>query len=52
MINNFNFDVISSINTYGELEYSLFFNLPYIFAVSSDKGAGEIVLSDKRRTKL
>jgi hypothetical protein len=40
MINNLNSDVISSINIYSELEYSLFFNLPYVFAVSSDKGAG------------
>jgi hypothetical protein len=48
MINHLNFDVISSINIYSELEYSLFFNLSYVFAVSSDKGAGEIVLSDIR----
>jgi hypothetical protein len=40
MINNLNSDVISSINIYSKLEYSLFFNLPYVFAVSSDEGAG------------
>jgi hypothetical protein len=52
MINNLNSDVISPINIYSELEYSLFFNLPYVFAVSSDKREGEIDLSDTRGTKL
>jgi hypothetical protein len=52
MINNLNSDIISSINIYSELEYSLFFDLPYVFAVSSDKGVGEIDLSDIRGTKL
>ena len=52
MINNLNTDVISSINIYSELEYSLFFNLPYVFVVSLDKGAGEIDLSDIKGTKL
>jgi hypothetical protein len=52
MIQNLSFDVISSINIYNELEYSLFFNLPYDFEVSSDRGAGEIDLSDVWRTKL
>jgi hypothetical protein len=49
MINNLNSDVI---NIYSELEYSLFFNLPFVFAVSTDKWAGEIDLSDIRGTKL
>jgi hypothetical protein len=52
MTNNSNSDVISSINIYSELEYSLFFNLLYIIAVSSDKSAGEIDLSNIRGTKL
>jgi hypothetical protein len=52
MINNLNSDVISSFNIYNELEYSLFFNLPYVFAVSSDKGKGEINLLDIKGTKL
>jgi hypothetical protein len=51
MIHNLNSDVISSINIYSELEYSLFFNLPYVFAVSSDKGVGETDLSDIRGDK-
>jgi hypothetical protein len=52
MIHNLNSDVISSINIHSELEYSLFFNLPYVFVVSLDKGAGEIDLSDIKGTKL
>jgi hypothetical protein len=52
MIQNLNSDDISSINVYSEVEYSLFFNLPYVFAVSSDKKAWEINLSDIMRTKL
>jgi hypothetical protein len=52
MINNLTSDVISSINIYSELEYSLFFNLPYVFEVSSDKGAEDIDLLDIRGTKL
>jgi hypothetical protein len=42
MISNLNSDVISLINIYSELEYSLFFNLPYVFAVTSDKGRGKL----------
>jgi hypothetical protein len=52
MINNLNTDFISPINIYSESEYSLFFNLPYVFAVSSDKRAGEINLLDIRGSKL